>query len=57
VKRVLSLVLPKPISAHVMVRQAREMLRQGGLGELRQIHVEYFQDWAMGVTDQGDKAP
>jgi predicted dehydrogenase len=32
------------------------MLRQGGLGELRQIDVEYFQDWAMGVTDQGDKA-
>ena len=44
-------------TAHVMVRQAREMVRQGDLGELRQIHVEYFQDWAMDISDQGDKAP
>lgn len=44
-------------SAHVMVRQAREMVRRGDLGELRQIHVEYFQDWAMAVTDQGDNTP
>ena len=44
-------------SAHVMVRQAQAMVRRGDLGDIRQIHVEYFQDWAMDVTDQGDDAP
>ncbi len=44
-------------ASHVMVRQAREMVHQGDLGEIRQIHVEYFQDWAMEITDQGDAAP
>jgi len=44
-------------TAHVMIRQAREMVRQGDLGDIRQIHVEYFQDWAMNVTDQGDNPP
>lgn len=40
-------------ASHAMVRQAREMIRAGDLGQLRQVHVEYFQDWALGVTDQG----
>ena len=44
-------------SAHVMVRQAQAMVRCGDLGDIRQIHVEYFQDWAMDITDQGDNAP
>jgi len=44
-------------SAHVMVRQAQAMVRGGDLGDIRQIHVEYFQDWAMDITDQGDDAP
>jgi predicted dehydrogenase len=44
-------------SAHVMVRQAQAMVRCGDLGDIRQIHVEYFQDWAMDITDQGDDAP
>ena len=44
-------------ASHVMVRQAREMVAQGGLGQIRQIHVEYFQDWATDITDQGDEAP
>ena len=39
-------------SAHVMVRQAQAMVRCGDLGDIRQIHVEYFQDWAMDITDQ-----
>ena len=34
-------------AAHVMVRQAREMVANGELGALRQIHVEYFQEWAL----------
>ena len=44
-------------SAHVMVRQAQAMVRGGDLGDICQIHVEYFQDWAMDITDQGDGAP
>ena len=44
-------------SAHVMVRQAQAMVCGGDLGDIRQIHVEYFQDWAMDITDQGDDAP
>lgn len=34
-------------AAHAMVRQARDMVRQGMLGKIRQIHVEYFQEWAL----------
>lgn len=34
-------------AAYAMVRQAREMVRKGLLGKLRQIHVEYFQEWAL----------
>jgi predicted dehydrogenase len=44
-------------SGHAMVRQAREMIRAGALGEIRQVHVEYFQEWAMDVTDQGAARP
>jgi predicted dehydrogenase len=44
-------------ASHVMVRQAREMIRAGMLGDLRQIHVEYFQEWAIGVTDEMGKRP
>ncbi|HSY05674.1 MAG TPA: Gfo/Idh/MocA family oxidoreductase [Steroidobacteraceae bacterium] len=29
------------------VRQAREMVREGGVGELRKVLVEYTQDWLM----------
>jgi predicted dehydrogenase len=32
-------------AAYPMVRQAREMVQAGELGELRQIHVEYVQEW------------
>ena len=44
-------------SAHVMARQAREMVRAGLLGELRQIHVEFLQEWAMDLTDATDPVP
>lgn len=44
-------------ASHAMVRQAREMVRQGALGALRQVHVEYFQDWAIGLTDEGAEVP
>jgi predicted dehydrogenase len=44
-------------ASHVMVRQAREMIRSGMLGDIRQVHVEYFQEWALGLTDEGGGAP
>jgi len=44
-------------ASHVMVRQAREMVRAGDLGELRQVHVEYFQDWAIGLSGEIDPLP
>jgi predicted dehydrogenase len=28
-----------------MVRQAREIVRTGGIGKVKQIHVEFMQDW------------
>lgn len=44
-------------ASHVMVRQAREMIRAGMLGDIRQIHVEYFQEWAIGLTDEEGRRP
>jgi predicted dehydrogenase len=44
-------------AAHVMVRQAREMIRAGMLGDIRQIHVEYFQEWALGLSGEGPNKP
>jgi predicted dehydrogenase len=44
-------------ASHAMVRQAREMIRAGMLGEIRQIHVEYFQEWAVNLTDEEGGAP
>jgi predicted dehydrogenase len=32
-------------AAYPMMRQAREMVRSGELGRIRQIHVEYVQEW------------
>ncbi|WP_205624049.1 Gfo/Idh/MocA family protein [Marinobacterium rhizophilum] len=34
-------------AAHAMVRQARQMVREGMIGRLTQIHVEYFQEMAL----------
>ncbi len=43
-------------ASHVMVRQARAMIAAGMLGDVRQIHVEYFQEWAIGLSDaDGDR--
>jgi len=46
-----------PYASHAMVRQARAMVAKGDLGEIRQVHVEYLQDWAIEITDQGENAP
>jgi predicted dehydrogenase len=34
-------------ASHAMVRQAREMIANGDIGAVRQVHVEYFQEWAL----------
>lgn len=44
-------------AGHSMVRQAKEMIRQGMLGEVRQVHVEYFQEWAINLTDANGEIP
>jgi predicted dehydrogenase len=38
-------------AAHAMVRQARQMIADGAIGAVRQIHVEYFQEWAIGLAE------
>ncbi len=39
-----------------MVRQAREMVRDGAIGEIRKVVVDYHQGWlATQVEDQGNK--
>ncbi|MFZ4066057.1 MAG: Gfo/Idh/MocA family protein, partial [Phenylobacterium sp.] len=40
-----TLVLTHNYSGYPMVRQAREMVAEGALGELRVIQAEYAQDW------------
>ncbi|MFO1340491.1 MAG: Gfo/Idh/MocA family oxidoreductase [Burkholderiaceae bacterium] len=43
-------------SANAMVRQARQMVRDGALGELRVVQVEYLQGWlAEPIEQQGHK--
>ncbi len=43
-------------TGHPMVRQAREMIAAGELGEIRVVQVEYAQDWlATRLEDTGQK--
>jgi predicted dehydrogenase len=44
-----------PYTSHAMVRQAREMVLAGEIGRVRQIHVEYMQDWATEPDDPSFK--
>lgn len=41
-------------ASHAMVRQMREMVDAGALGRLCQVHVEYFQDWAIDLPTAAD---
>ena len=43
------------MSCFPMVRQARELVFQGVVGEINQIHVEFFQDWM--VDSSVEEAP
>lgn len=47
-------VLTHNYTAYPMVRQARQMIHQGDLGELRLIQVEYPQDWMTTDTEHTD---
>jgi predicted dehydrogenase len=40
-------------SGYPMVRQARAMVRQGLLGQIRQVHAQYVQGWAADNTLSG----
>jgi predicted dehydrogenase len=40
-------------AANAMIRQARAMVREGVLGNLKQVHVEYLQEWAMVPPGEG----
>jgi len=44
-------------ASHVMVRQARAMVRSGELGAVRQVHVEYLQEWALELSARGGAVP
>ncbi len=44
-----------PYVYHPMVRQARAMVRRGDLGPVRQVQVEYAQDWRTGPPDPAFK--
>lgn len=49
-------VLTHNYTAYPMIRQAREMIAQGLLGDIRVIQVEYAQDWlATKLEDSGQK--
>jgi predicted dehydrogenase len=49
-------VLTHNYSGYPMIRQAREMVSKGDLGEIRVVQVEYPQDWlAEKIEDSGQK--
>lgn len=41
------------MSCFTMIRQAREIIANGGIGKINQIHVEFMQDW-MTPKESGD---
>lgn len=47
-------VLTHNYTGYPMARQAREMVENGDLGEIRLVQVEYPQDWLTEAEEQGD---
>jgi predicted dehydrogenase len=47
----LVLAMTYPYPYHAMARQARHMILAGKIGHVRQVHVEYVQDWATAPDD------
>ena len=55
-KRNLVFALTHNYTGYPAVRQAREMVRSGAIGEIRKVMVEYIQDWLMDPLEkQGQK--
>ncbi|WP_417280274.1 Gfo/Idh/MocA family protein [Celeribacter sp.] len=51
----LVLAMTYPYTYHAMVRQAKHMIKHGDIGTVRQVHVEYVQEWATGAADPNFK--
>ncbi|PRD29324.1 UNVERIFIED_CONTAM: putative oxidoreductase y4hM [Trichonephila clavipes] len=51
-----SLTMTYPFSHHAMVRQARALIARGEIGRIRQVHVEYLQDWNFAAQETGNIA-
>lgn len=47
------LVMTYPYAHHAMVRQARALIDRGAIGPVRQVQVEYLQDWNTARQDAG----
>ncbi|MCP4383736.1 MAG: Gfo/Idh/MocA family oxidoreductase [Hyphomicrobiales bacterium] len=45
------LFMTYPFAHHAMVRQMRHMIRAGDIGQIRQVNVEYLQEWATEPPD------
>jgi predicted dehydrogenase len=52
----LLLLLTHTYAGYPMVRQARAMIRQGVLGKIRKIHVEYPQGWLSKLSEREGNA-
>ncbi|WP_238364598.1 Gfo/Idh/MocA family protein [Mesobacterium pallidum] len=48
-------ILTHNYTGYPLIRQAREMIAKGDLGDLRLVHVEYVQDWLAEETDPDNK--
>ena len=48
-------ILTHNYTGYPLMRQAREMIAQGDLGDLRMVHVEYVQDWLTEAADADNK--
>ena len=48
-------ILTHNYTGYPLIRQAREMVARGDLGTLRQVTVEYIQDWLTQETDPDNK--
>jgi predicted dehydrogenase len=44
-----------PYAAHPMVRQAKAIIACGDIGEIRQVHVEYLQEWVASADGEFSK--
>ena len=44
-----------PYTHNAMARQAAHMVQAGAIGQVRQVHTEYLQEWATGPSDPSIK--